>query len=127
MKLHFTYDTEKDIENFVNGTRAVNSKKPTKFQTLFSKKYGNSFEARKIKAFIGEQDKVTGFDANKEIIAVEEKWKIIEPIFIERVEKIFGIFYPMSIITVYLTHNERCAYNIELKLLFHQNRLGIFQ
>ena len=118
MKLHFTYDIEKDIENFINGTRAVNSKKPTKFQTSFSEKYDDNFETVKIKAFIEERDKINGFDADKEIIAIEERWKIAEPIFIERVEKIFGISYPTPIITVYLTHNERCTYNIEQNYFF---------
>lgn len=118
MKLHFTYDTGKDIENFINGTRAVNSKKPTKFQIAFSEKYGDNFEIDKIKEFIIEQDAITEFDANKEIVAIEERWKIAESIFIERVEKIFGISYPTPIITVYLTHNERCTYNIEQNYFF---------
>jgi len=96
----------------------VNSKKPTKFQTSFSEKYGDNFEKEKVKTFIEEQDKINGFDANKEIVAVEERWKIAEPIFIERVEKIFGISYPAPIITVYLTHNERCTYNIEQDYFF---------
>ncbi len=118
MKLHFAYNKEKDIENFINGTRAVNSKKPTKFQTAFSEKHGDNFEPEKVKAFIAEQDKINGFSANKEIVAVNERWKIAEPIFIERVEKIFGISYPTPIITVYLTHNERCTYNIEQNYFF---------
>lgn len=118
MKLHFTYNIEKDIENFINGTRAVNSKKPTKFQVAFSEKYGDNFEVEKVKDFIAEQDTITGFDASKEIVAIEERWKIAEPIFIKRMEKIFDISYPAPIITVYLTHNERCTYNIEQNYFF---------
>jgi hypothetical protein len=118
MKLRFAYNIEKDIENFINGTRAVNSKKPTKFQISFSEKYGDNFEAEKVKTFIEERDKINGFNVNKEIVAVEERWKIAEPIFIERAEKIFGISYPVPIITVYLTHNERCTYNIEQNYFF---------
>lgn len=118
MKLHFAYNIEKDIENFIKGTNATNSKRPTKFQISFSEKYGDNFEAEKVKAFIEEQDKVNSFDANKEIVAVEARWKIAGPIFIERVEKIFGISYPSPIITVYLTHNERCTYNIEQNYFF---------
>lgn len=118
MKLHFAYNIDKDVENFIKGMNATNSKKPTKFQISFSEKYGENFETEKVKAFIGEQDKVSGFDANKEIVAVEARWKIAEPIFIERVEKLFGISYPAPIITVYLTHNERCTYNIEQNYFF---------
>lgn len=118
MKLHFAHNIEKDIENFIKGTNATNSKKPTKFQISFSEKYGDNFEAEKVRAFIEEQDKISGFDANKKIVAVEARWKIAEPIFIERVEKLFGISYPAPIITVYLTHNERCTYNIEQNYFF---------
>ena len=118
MKIAFSYNIDKDIENIINGTRAVNSKKPTKFQNLFTEKYGDNFEKENVKTFIEEQDKINGFDANKEIAATEERWKIAEPIFIERVEKIFGISYPTPIINVYLTHNERCTYNIEENYFF---------
>lgn len=118
MKLHFTYNIEKDIENFINGTRAVNSKKPTKFQIAFSEKYGDNFETEKVKEFIEEQDAITGFDVNKEIVVIEKRWKIAEQVFINRVEKIFDISYPTPIITVYLTHNERCTYNIEQNYFF---------
>ncbi|HQU08279.1 MAG: hypothetical protein B7X04_03690 [Parcubacteria group bacterium 21-54-25] len=118
MKLHIAYDIDKDIDNFIRGTSAVNSKKPTKFQIAFSEKYGDNFEPEKIRAFIEERDKETGFDARKEIAAVEERWKIAEPVFIPRAEKIFGISYPAPIITVYLTHNERCTYNIEQNYFF---------
>ncbi|MDP3988808.1 MAG: hypothetical protein Q8P93_01075 [bacterium] len=118
MKLHFAYDIEKDIKNFIKGTNATNSKKPTKFQISFSEKYGDNFEAKKVKAFIEEQDKLNGLDANKEIVAIGERWEIAEPIFVERVEKIFGISYTAPIITAYLTHNERCTYNIEENYFF---------
>lgn len=118
MKLHFAYNIEKDIDNFIRGTNAVNSKKPTKFQIAFSEKYGDNFEVVKVKAFIEEQDKLNEFDANKEIVAVEERWKNVEPVFIPRVEKIFGISYPSPTVTVYLTHSERCTYNIEQNYFF---------
>ncbi|MBI4992332.1 MAG: hypothetical protein HZB99_03885 [Candidatus Harrisonbacteria bacterium] len=111
MKLYFAYDVDKDVENTINGTKAINSKKPTKFQNLFTEKYGDNFEAEKVKAFIQERDKESGFDVNKEIVAIEERWKIAEPIFIERMGKIFGISYTVPVITIYLTHNERCTYN----------------
>lgn len=117
-KLKFTYNLDKDIDNFINGTQAVNSKKPTNFQNLFSERYGDNFEKEKVKAFIEEQDKINGFYVDKEVVVVEERWKNIEPIFIERVEKIFGISYPAPIITVYLTHNERCTYNMEKNYFF---------
>lgn len=118
MKLHFTYDIEKDIENILKGTKAVNSKQPTKFQNLYTEKYGSDFNPDKIKEFIVEQDFKNNVNMGKEIKDIEEKWKTIESIFIERAEKIFKISYPASKITVYLTHNERCTYNIEENYFF---------
>ena len=118
MKIIFSYNIDKDVENIINGMKAVNSKKPTKFQNLFTEKYGDNFEAQKVETFIEEYDKTNGFDANKEIVAVEERWKTVESIFIERVEKIFGISYPLPTITAYLTHNERCTYSIKENYFF---------
>lgn len=118
MKLHFTYNIDKDVENIINGTRAVNSKKPTKFQDLFSEKYGDDFDVEKVRIFIEEQLQVNNFEANKEIATVEKRWKAVESVFTERVEKIFGISYPSPTITVYLTHNERCTYNIKKGYFF---------
>lgn len=118
MKIVFSYNIDKDVENIIKGTMSVNSKNPTKFQNLFTEKYGDNFEKEKIKIFIKERDNVNGFDTNKETVATEERWKIIGQIFIERVEKIFGISYPTPTITVYLTHNGRCTYNIEGNYFF---------
>lgn len=118
MKLHFVYDIDKDIENIIRGTQALNSKIPTKFQTAFSEKCGVNFEPEKVRAFIEEQDKQNNLDLSKEIVAIEERWKVVEPIFIERAEKIFGISYPAPVITVYLTHNERCTYNLKQNYFF---------
>ena len=118
MELYVAYDIEKDIENIINGTKSVNNKQPTKFQSLFAQKHGNHFEAAKLRIFIREQDEVLGLDIKKGIISVESKWKNIESSFTERVEKIFGTSYPSSKITVYLTHNERCTYNISKNYFF---------
>ncbi len=48
MKLDFQYDEDKDIDNFINGTKAINSNKTTKFQSAFSEKYGDNFEWKKL-------------------------------------------------------------------------------
>ncbi len=117
MMIIFSYNIDKDIENIINGTHAINSKKPTKFQLSFSDNYGNNFEPEKVKTYIQQQDKINNFDANKETVTMEAKWKNAESIFIERAEKIFSLTYP-SPITIYLTHNERCTYNIEKNYFF---------
>ncbi len=118
MKLHFSYNLDKDVENVINGSRSVNNKKPTGFQLLFAEKNGDILDAEKISAFIEEMDVVSGLDMNKEISVVEKRWENIEAVFIDRVEKLFGISYPSPVIVVYLTHNERCTYNIEENYFF---------
>lgn len=118
MKLRFAYDLDKDVENVIKGAKAINSQKSTKFQNLFTEKYGNDFEAGKVGAFIQEQDKITNLDIKQEVLTVQEKWQLIEELFVKRVEKIFNLVYPEPIITVYLTHNERCTYNLEGNYFF---------
>lgn len=118
MKLFFVYDIDKDVENIINGTNALNSKKTTKFQDSFTDKHGKKFEVEKIKEFISEQDRMNDFDAKKEVIEMERRWKKIDENFIKKVELLFHISYPAPTITCYLTHNERCTYNIEQNYFF---------
>jgi len=118
MQLHFSYDINKDVENIIKSTKAVNNKKLTKFQSLYIQKYSNDFDAANVKVFVEGQNNINNFDANKELFTIEERWKKVEILFTERVEKIFRIVYPVAIITVYLTHNERCTYNIDKNYFF---------
>lgn len=118
MRLHFVYTLKKDVENFIKGTKSINNKQPTKFQISFSEKYGQDFSPTRVAEFIEKINEETNFVPAKEISRIEEKWKTIASIFIERVEKIFDLVYPSPIITVYLTHNERCTYNLEENYFF---------
>lgn len=67
---------------------------------------------------IHAQDTISNFDANQQVKIVEKRWREIELDFIKRVEKVFGISYPSPQITVYLTHNGRCTYNINENYFF---------
>jgi len=118
MKLKFLYDIDKDVENVIKSTESINNQQPTKFQNFYVQKYGAGFEGEKIKSLIKKQDKENGLDVEKEIAEIETKWEQINPIFTERVEKIFGITYPAPPIAVYLTHDERCTYNIKENYFF---------
>jgi putative lipase involved disintegration of autophagic bodies len=40
MHLIFKYDAAKDAENFLKSSMAMNRKKPTKLQRLYTEKYG---------------------------------------------------------------------------------------
>jgi hypothetical protein len=118
MELHFSYNIDKDVENIMKSTQAVNNRRPTKFQELFMQKHGSDFSFEKVKRFIVERQEVERFRMKEEIATLEEKWRPIETSFIERTEKVFGINYPSPYITAYLTHNERCTYNIDENYFF---------
>lgn len=118
MKLQFTYNIDRDIGNIINGAKSVNSREVTKFHQVYIDQYGDVLDVEKLKKFIEEQDELHNLNIGQEIIAAEERWKVIGETFIERVEKLFGITYPTQIITVYLTHNQRCTYNIESNYFF---------
>lgn len=111
--LEFAYDFDKDVENFLRGTRSVNSAKPTKLQRAYIDKNGPDYNEELVRWFIREYIQESGFDAEAAVRAIEGKWRPIEDDFFRRIEEIFGISYPASKITVYITTNGRCTYRIE--------------
>ena len=118
MQLVFSYNSERDVENFIKSTESVNRKNYTKFQNMYIKTYVESFDVEKVKHFIKEYIKTNKIDIEKEINLTRARWLKIENLFIERAKKIFGIQYPEITITVYLTNNERCTYNIQENYFF---------
>lgn len=112
LTLEFNYDLDKDIENFIYGTRAVNISSPTKLQQKYIDKHGTNYEEQQVREFIKSHISETNLDTEKSVRVVEENWKKIEKEFIPRVEQLFDITYPSSTICVNLTTNQRCSYNI---------------
>jgi len=110
--LEFKYDSDKDIENFIYGTRAVNISSPTKLQQKYIDKNGTNYEVEQVRKFIKSHISETNLNIEKSVKIVEENWKKVEKEFIPRAEKLFGITYPSSTVCAYLTTNERCSYNI---------------
>lgn len=118
MKLVFSYDLAKDVENFIKSTKSVNRKNYTKFQNLYIKNYGENFDSEKVKHFIEGYIKANEIDLEKSKDLIRNKWLEVENSFIEKAEKIFGIEHPAAAITVYLTNNERCTYNTQENYFF---------
>ncbi len=114
----FKYDFEKDVDNFIRGTRAKNSSKVTKLQQVYIDKYGTNYDRSKVQEFLKDQIRTTVFDAEKVAMEIEADWRKIEGEFITRVEKMFGLNYPAPEITAYLTTNQRCTYNIAENYFF---------
>ncbi len=118
MKLCFSYNAEKDAENFMNGLKSVNNPKPTKFHQLYIDKHGDKIDADMVKKFVAEYIEKNGIDVENKVTEIEQGWFKVGSVFIERCEKIFGIKYPREIIDVYLTTNGRCTYNIQKGYFF---------
>jgi hypothetical protein len=118
MKLSFSYNIDKDVENFISGARSMNMKTPTEFHQLFIDGHGKDFDPGKVKAFILEYISSRNIDMNSRVNAFEKAWQEISTSFIERCENIFGITYPRDSIQVYLTTNGLCTYNIEQGYFF---------
>lgn len=117
-KVEFKYDFDKDVSNFIAGTRAKNSSKPTKLQQSYIDVYGSDYAEVKVREFLKSYIPKLSFGATKSIELVERDWRKIEEQFITRTEQIFGISYPTPEITAYLTTNQRCTYNIQENYFF---------
>jgi hypothetical protein len=81
MKLLFSYNIEKDIENFLVATKSMNNPRPTKFQSLYQEKFGQDFEVVKIKNFIEDYIKEKDFNFEEKIEVIKTNWLSIEKDF----------------------------------------------
>lgn len=118
MKLHFSYDLQKDIENYQKASQSENNRKPTRMQTLYIAEQGESFEEKKLEAFI-----TAYVDKQKlDLVAITEQiktaWQPYQQEFLKRIESMFGISSPLDVIQVFLTTDTRCSYNIEQGYFF---------
>ena len=111
----FSYNTDKDIENFLGSVKSVNSKKHTASQLKYIEKYGEDFNKDNLSKFI--QELTQGSDVYKVVSRIEDAWRKIESEFLRRVENIFGTF-PQKNIVAFLTTNNRCTYNIDKGYFF---------
>ncbi|MDO8482286.1 MAG: hypothetical protein Q7S86_00515, partial [bacterium] len=113
MTLSFSYDLQKDIENYLITTRSINNKQPTKVQSLYIARYGATFEREKLETFIREyiEDEKIAFE--QKIHQIESDWQNIEQPFFDKVAAIVGSPSPIDVLHVYLTTDTRCSYNIE--------------
>lgn len=111
--LEFSYDLDKDVDNFLRGTRSKNSSKPTKLQQLYIDKHGSAYSEDLVREFIKSYIAETEFNPDEAIQKIENDWRPIEQNFLSRCNTIFGTTYPASTIKVYLSTNARCTYRIK--------------
>lgn len=118
LKVHFKYDLDKDVDNFLRGTQSVNSSAHTKLQKLYIEKHGNVYNRETVKTFIETYIRNNHLDLSDTVVSIEQGWRPIEESFISKTEKLFGITYPTESITAYLSTNSRCTYNIRDNYFF---------
>lgn len=112
MKINFVYDSEKDLENFLKSASAVNNKNPTRLQRLYREKHVQDPTPEYARAFIEEYLFESRVDISEKLERIETAWRKVEKRIITRMERMFGIDYPEHEITVYLSTNSRCRFNI---------------
>jgi hypothetical protein len=118
MKIDFVYDIEKDILNYIAGSKSINHKGEQSAATsAYLEKYGE-FEEGNLRTFINDRILERSLDFPSLIQIMQSDWDNIESIAIERIEGIFRTKIPHELITAYLTTNGRCSYNIEKGYFF---------
>jgi len=117
MKVNFFYSRKKDIENIFKATDAVNSKEKTDFQKKYYAMY-DELRIDNINKFIDKIDYERDVNIEEARESIATKWLQVSDEFEKRMNKYFGIIYPSRQIIAYLTHDQRCTYNISGEYFF---------
>jgi len=112
MKVTFSYDKQKDIWCLVNyGKGSMNSNTPTKVYEKLVALYGENPSEENVSDFIDSYLKENEIDIGNYVLDYQNKWDQIADTYNKKSESIFGVSLEKNI-TVYLTINNRCPYNI---------------
>lgn len=117
MRLDFVYVEGKDVENFLKSINSKNNKEYTNFHKLYFSTHSNKLNYSTVALFIRDYTSSKNIDFETEVSNVKLQWNLISKSFIYRVESLFNL-HLSDTITVYLTTNERCTYNISLNYFF---------
>lgn len=118
MNLHFSYDLQKDIENYQKASQSENNRKPTRMQALYIAEQGEIFEEKKLEEFIAKYVDKQKLDLVAVTDQIKTAWQPYQQEFLKRIELMFGIKSPLDAIQVFLTTDTRCSYNIEQGYFF---------
>lgn len=117
MKLEFSYDLERDVENFIKSFSSTNNSEKTVFQNLYLKEYGHDVTPNQVRVFILDYIHSQGINTNSILKSIALTWQHIETRFIRKIEDVFD-YNSDAIIRVYLTTNNRCTYNFDKGYFF---------
>ena len=117
-KLTFSYNLDKDIWCIANkGKSSNNSPHPTKIYQEILGRYGINPGNENINDFIEHYLRENKISPESYINKYQDEWTAVSAEYHTRAESVFGIVLPIAI-TVYLTINNRCPYNIGDNLFF---------
>jgi len=113
MNIEFKYDVAKDIENFLIVAKAKKHEKRFLKYKMYFKEYGPTLDKYRLNKFINEYIRNNNINVAEELKIIENKWTQVSKIFLTKAEEIFRTKLPYKQITIYLTINDVCAYNIK--------------
>jgi len=118
MNLTFEYNKQKDIYCLVKyGAGSFNSKTPTKVYEELVAVYGDNPTEIQLDDFVVGYLKDNAVNLDEKLKKFESDWLAAKDNYIAKAESIFGVTLPNDI-TVFLTINNRCPYNIEQSYFF---------
>jgi hypothetical protein len=118
MKLNYTYNKDKDIWCLLNkGKSSNNNPNPTRIYKQLLEFTGENLDENSTSIFIDKYIKNNQIDIKQKITDYQKSFDNISNEFQRVAEKVFGISLKDDI-TVYLTINTRCPYNIQENLFF---------
>ncbi len=118
LKLNFVYEKDRDVWCLINyGASSNNSKTPTQVYEKLVTEYGDSPTEKQINDFVVEYLKDNAINVDEKLAKCESDWLSVRDNYQAKAEGIFGVILPKDI-TVFLTVNNRCPYNIENNSFF---------
>lgn len=117
-RLAFAFDVDKDAENFIRGTKSVNSSVPTKLQAEFIAAHGAAYDEPTVRAFLESHRQKIGFDPDRAIAEAGAKWDAVGAEFFARADRMFSLSAQLAPAVAYLTTNQRCTYDIPAGYFF---------
>lgn len=118
MKIHFKYNLEMEWDNFQRGLHSKNH--PGILPSLAKEMADSHLDYNNKKVFsdfIQKKTKLLKLNPNDEISKIQNNWIKIEPESVKRMDELFEHSLNHNI-TVYLTINSRCGYNIDQHYFF---------
>lgn len=112
MRFEFSYDLEKDIDNYLITSKSINNPTPTRSQQEYIEQFGSEFNRDNLRSFIQERIKKYGLDSSTEAERMKRGWEPLQEHFLERSLKMFHLDDSDELINIYLTTDQRCSYNI---------------